>query len=793
MRVQALGLLLVCHAMSAQQVQSSGAERAAKQRALLDQYCVPCHNQKLHTAGLSLESANVHLEQDRITETPEVWDKVLQKLQGGFMPPPGMPRPANAAVKDLIAWVDGAFDEQALSRPDPGRVVLHRLNRTEYANVIRDLLSLNVDVDSLLPPDNSNDGFDNMADTLTFSPALLEGYLKAAMKISDLAVGNPTIGPTVSTFRVHGDLSQDVHAAGLPLGTRGGIAIHYNFPLDGEYVFKTTLMRSNRGLLRGVETPSHLEVTLDGARIHLAALGGKQDEAASNENPPVVALAIEKRLDVRVRVKAGPHTVTVAFIQESSAEKVDMTEPHIRNLDNTQVVIGVPEVDEVSIAGPFHATGVGDTPSRRRIFVCRPAAAGELPCARKILTTVARRAYRRPLTSAQTEQLMAAFESGRRRQGSFDGGIRRALAQILVNPQFLFRFEPDPPQVAANAAYRLGDLELASRLSFFLWSSIPDDELLNLAIANKLSDPAMLKQQVLRMLADSRSEALIRNFVGQWLYLRNLKNVTPDHTLFPDFDDNLRQAMLKETEMFCSSILRSDQNILELLNANYTFVNERLARHYGIPGVYGDQFRRVTIDDEARRGLLGQASILAVTSYATRTSVVLRGKWILTNILGTPPPPPPPNVPALKENAPGQNLTQKQRMELHRANPACAVCHQSMDPLGFSLEGFDAIGRERTKDGGVLVDASAEFPDGEVVEGAAGLRKRLLSEPDQFVATFTERLMTYALGRPVGFDDMPAVRTIVRAADRDDDLFSSIVLGIVNSVPFRMKTKAAGD
>lgn len=793
MKFQALALLLVCLGSSAQQLQNSGAEHVAKQRALLDQYCVPCHNQKLHTAGLSLESVNVHVERDKITETPEVWDKVLQKLRGGFMPPPGMPRPSNAAVSDLIAWVDGAFDMQALSHPDPGRVVLHRLNRTEYANAIRDLLSLDVDVDSLLPPDNSNDGFDNMADTLTFSPALLEGYLNAAIKISDLAVGDPDIGPTVSTFRAHGDLSQDVHADGLPLGTRGGIAIHYNFPLDGEYVIKTTLMKSNRGLLRGVETPSHLEVALDGVRIHYAAVGGREDEAASNENPPLIALAIEKRLDVSVPVKAGPHTVTVAFIQESSAEKVDMTEPHIRNLDNTQAVIGVPEVDEVSIGGPFHPAGVGDTPSRRQIFTCRPSAHDETACAQKILTTVGRRAYRRPMTPAQTEQLMAAFESGRRSQGSFDGGVRRALAQILTNPQFLFRFEPDPPQVAPNTPYRLGDLELASRLSFFLWSSIPDDELLNLATANKLSDPVVLKQQVERMLADRRSDALIRNFVGQWLYLRNLKNVTPDHTIFPDFDDNLRQAMQRETEMFCGSIMRSDQNILELLNANYTFVNERLARHYGIPGVYGDQFRRVTIQDDARRGLLGQASILAVTSYATRTSVVLRGKWILTNILGTPPPPPPPNVPALKENAPGQNLTQKQRMELHRANPACAVCHQSMDPLGFSLEGFDAIGRERTKDGAALVDASAKFPDGTVVEGAAGLRQRLLSQPDQFVDTFTERLMTYAIGRPVGFDDMPAVRSIVRVADRNNDRFSSIVLGIANSVPFRMKMKAGGD
>ncbi len=698
------------------------------------------------------------------------------------MPPAGMPRPSAQAVNSLVAWVEGAFDQAALEHPNPGRVVLHRLNRAEYANAIRDLLAFDVDAESLLPPDDANDGFDNMADTLTFSPALLEGYLHAALKISDLAVGNPHIGPTVETFRVHGDLSQDVHAEGLPLGTRGGLVARYNFPLDGEYVFKTTFIKSNRGLLRGVETPSELEVTLDGARIHLARMGGKEDEAASNENPPLVALAIEKRFDVRVPVKAGPHTVTVAFLQESSAAKIDMTEPHLRNLDNTQVVIGVPEVSDLSIGGPFHPKGVGDTPSRRRIFTCHDDGA---TCARKILATIARRAYRRPLTAAQTEQLMSAYASGRSKQGTFDGGIRRALAQILTSPQFLFRFEPDPANVAPNAPYRLGDFELASRLSFFLWSSIPDDELLALAASKKLTDPIVLEGQVKRMLADRRSDSLIRNFVGQWLYLRNLKRFAPDQPLFPDFDDNLRQAFRRETEMFCASILRGDKNVMELIDANYTFVNERLARHYGIPGVYGDQFRRVTISSEDRRGLLGQGSILAVTSYANRTSPVLRGKWILTNVLGNPPPPPPPNVPTLKENAPGEKQTLKERMLAHRADPACAGCHLPMDPLGFALEGFDAVGHQRAVD-----DASGQFADGSTVNGAAGLRQRILSRPDQFMNTITERLMTYAIGRPAGFNDMPAVRSIVRDAARDDDRFSAIVLGIVKSVPFQMKVKA---
>jgi len=770
---------LVCWSL---QAQPSGAE----QRALLDRYCVTCHNEKLRTAGLSLDAASLHVEADKIPGDGATWEKVLQKVKGGFMPPAGMPRPNAQAVNSLVAWVEGTFDRAALAHPNPGRVVLHRLNRTEYANAIRDLLAFHVDVESLLPPDDSNDGFDNMAGTLSFSPALLEGYLNAALKISNLAVGDPHISPTVETFRVHGDLSQDVHAEGLPLGTRGGLAARYNFPLDGEYVFKTTLMKSNRGLLRGVETPSELEVTLDGARIHLVRMGGKEDEAASNENPPLFALAIEKRFDVRIPVKAGPHTVTVAFLQESSAAKIDMTEPHLRNLDNTQVVIGVPEVNDVSIGGPFNPKGVGDTPSRRRIFTCREGTS----CARKILTTIAGRAYRRPVTVAQTEQLMSAYQSGRAKQGTFDGGIRRGLAQILTSPQFLFRFEPDPADIAPNTPYRLGDFELASRLSFFLWSSIPDDELLALAAAKKLANPVVLEQQVKRMLADGRSDALIRNFVGQWLYLRNLKRIAPDQPLFPDFDDNLRQAFQRETEMFCASVLRGDKNVLELLNANYTFVNERLARHYGIPGVYGDQFRRVTIDDKDRRGLLGQGSILAVTSYANRTSPVLRGKWILTNVLGTPPPPPPPNVPALKENAPGRNETLKERMLAHRADPACAGCHLPMDPLGFALEGFDAIGHRRTMDGTMRVDTSGEFADGSTVDGAAGLRQRILSQPDQFVSTFTERLMTYAIGRPAGFNDMPAVRSIVRDAARDDDRFRAIVLGIVKSVPFQMKVKA---
>ncbi len=725
---------------------------------VLSQYCVRCHNQTTRSGNLTLaETTDATLH-----TTPDIAKRVLDRLRGGFMPPPGQPRPDRATATQFLANVEKSLDDAALQHPNPGRVALHRLNRAEYGNAIRDLLNLKIDPEALLPPDDANNGFDNQADALATSPALIERYVSAARKIAALALGDPEAKPALQTFLIHGDLSQDVHAPGLPLGTRGGLRIEHNFPLDAEYDLRTTLIRSNRGIIRGIETLTQLEIAIDGARVKLIPFGGKADEALSNENPPQFATDLERRFDLRLPVKAGPHIVTVAFLQQSPAAKPDMTQPRIRDKDNTQAVIGVPELASVSIGGPFNATGVGDTPSRRHVL-----ATG--------LAKLARRAYRRPLTPEEINQLTALQKTA---------GLRRAVAQILANPQFLFRFEPDPAALPAGKPYTLGDLELASRLSFFLWSSIPDDELLNLAIAKKLAQPATLAAQVKRMLADPKATALVANFAGQWLYLRNLKRALPDQTVFPDFDDNLRQAFLRETELFTASIFQSDRSVLDFLNADYTFLNERLARHYGIPGVYGDQFRRVQLSDANRRGLLGQGSILTVTSYANRTSAVLRGKWILTNLLGTPPPAPPPNVPPLNESAPGDNLPLRARMEQHRANPACAACHKAMDPLGLALENFDATGHFRPG-----VDASAEFPDGAAVNGVAGLRDHLLENPNQFSRAFTERLMTYALGRPTEAFDQPTIRSIVRDAAKDDYRFSSIVLGIVSSPAFRMKVK----
>ena len=730
---------------------------------ILHQYCVRCHNPTTHAGNLNLaDTTDATLHQ-----TPEIAKRVLDKVRGGFMPPPDLPgqsqpRPDKATTTQFLATVEESLDHAALTNPNPGRVPLHRLNRAEYGNAVRDLLNLKIDPESLLPPDDANNGFDNQADALATSPSLIERYVSAARKISALALGDPEAKPAVQTFLIRGDLSQDVHAPGLPLGTRGGLRIENNFPLDAEYDFRATLIRSNRGIIRGIETPTQLEIAIDGARVKLIPFGGKADEALSNENPPQFATDLEHRFHLRIPVKAGPHVVTVAFLQESLTAKPDMTQPRIRDKDNTQAVIGVPELAGVSIGGPANPTGVGDTPSRRQILAAT-------------LTTLARRAYRRPPTPEEINQLATL-------QKTF--GLRRAIAQILANPQFLFRFEPDPATLPSGTPYNHGDLELASRLSFFLWSSIPDDELLNLAIAKKLSQPATLSAQVKRMLADPKSAALVENFAGQWLYLRNLKRALPDQTVFPDFDDNLRQAFLRETELFTSSIFSGDRSVLLFLNADYTFLNERLARHYGVRGVYGDQFRRVTLSDANRRGLLGQGSILTVTSYANRTSAVLRGKWILTNLLGTPPPPPPPNVPALNESAPGDNLPLRARMEQHRANPACAACHKAMDPLGLALENFDATGHFRPG-----VDATAEFPDGTAVNGVAGLRDHLLENPTQFSRALTERLMTYALGRPTESFDQPLVRSIVRDAAKNDYKFSNIVLGIVNSPAFRMKVK----
>ncbi|MGA2882704.1 MAG: DUF1592 domain-containing protein [Bryobacteraceae bacterium] len=765
----------------------------APPRALLDKYCVTCHNDRAKTGGLTLEK----LDMANIPANAETWEMVIRKLGVGAMPPSGMPKPSAADVSALLSSLETSLDKAYAANPNPGHATLHRLNRTEYANSVRDLLSLDVDASTLLPPDDESYGFDNNADVLGVSPSLLERYVSASRKVSRLAVGDPTQGAVAQTFRTRPDLSQDTRVEGLPLGTRGGLLIHYNFPLDGKYTIKVVLARNTVDVIRGLEEAHQLEILVDGARVFLASVGGTSDTEALVKNPAEARMMIETRLQARVPVKAGPRTVAVTFRQKDAAEDDYILEPFLRTTLDPVNEAGLPHIDQVVVSGPYNATGPGDTPSRRKIFVCRPAnASEEVGCAKKILTALARGAYRRPITPADTETLLSFYQSGRNQGGSFDAGVERALRLILSSPEFVFRFERDPGNVADGAAYRIDDLELASRLSFFLWSSVPDDELLNLAVAGKLSDPTTLDSQVRRMLADPRSQALSTNFAAQWLYLRNLKNFAPDPNEFPDFDDNLRQSLLTETEMFFGSIVNEDRNVLDLLDANYTFVNERLAHHYGIPDVYGPRFRRVTFNDDSHRGgLLGQGSVLTVTSYATRTSPVLRGKWILTNILGTPPPAPPPNVPALKENNEGGKvLSVRERLEEHRKSPACASCHKIMDPLGFALENFDAIGQWRAKsEDGAPIDASGVLLDGSKVDGPTTLLAALMSRPNVFVSTLTEKLMTYALGRGVDYNDQPAIRAIVARAAADHYRFSDLVAGIVKSPPFRMKIKTAPD
>jgi hypothetical protein len=751
-------------------------------RALLDKYCVTCHNQRLKTGGLALDQIDLA----HVSQGAEVWEKVIRKLRSGAMPPVGLPRPDQASQTAFVSWLETEVDRAAIANPNPGRALLHRLNRAEYGNAIHDLLALDIDPAALLPPDDSVQGFDNIADVLGTSPVLLERYISAAAKVSATAVGDPDIDPVVQTYRVRPDVSQNEHVEGLPLGTIGGTVVRHNFPLDGEYVFKARLWRNTVDFIRGVEHPQRLEILLDGQRIRLATFGGKADIEALNKNQTAFGAEIAERLQVRVPVKAGPHTVGFDFLQKSSAESDELMKPYLRITLDPVDILGYPQVESVSISGPYKATGPGDTPSRRQIFVCRPAtAADELPCAKTILSTLARRAYRQPVSDTELETLLGFYQKGRNKK-NFDAGIEMALRRVVASPDFIFRFEHDPPAANPNTVYRISDIELASRLSFFLWSSIPDDELLTVATQGKLKDPAILEKQVRRMLSDRRSEALVTNFAGQWLYLRNLQNIKPDQDVFPDFDDNLRQSFAKETELFFDSIIREDRNILDLMTANYTFVNERLARHYDLPNIYGSQFRRVTLPDESRRGLLGQGSILTVTSYANRTSPVIRGKWILTNILGTPPNPPPPNVPALKEPAEGGKVrSMRERMEEHRADAACAGCHKIMDPLGFALENFDAVGHYRAADeDGDPIDASSTLADGAKVDGVASLRRSLLAHPEIFVGTVTEKLLTYALGRGVDYYDMPAIRQIARG----DTRFSSIILGIVKSTPFQLKT-----
>ena len=754
-------------------------------QALVGKYCVACHNTRTRTADLALDA----LDLGNVARDGAAWEKVIKKVRSGAMPPQGLPQPDGPARAALVSYLETALDRDAAARPNPGRPALHRLNRTEYQNVIRDLLALDVDAASLLPADDSSFGFDNVADVLGVSPVLLERYIAAAEQISATAIGDPAAPPTDKTYRVRFDLTQTGHIEGLPLGTRGGTLVHETFPLDGEYVIKPRLWRTNVGFIRGLAYPHQVEISVDGARIHLVTIGTPDDYRTSLMGPDNAVRIIEARMQTRVALKAGPHAIGVTFVAKTGALPPTLLQPYLSTLDPVDSD-GVPRFETVTISGPYKPTSAGDTPSRRRIFTCRPAAnatsAAETACARQIVTALARRAYRRPVHDADVAPVMAFYQTGRAK-GGFDGGVQLAVQRILSDPEFVFRAERDPAP-AARSVHRVSDLELASRLSFFLWSSVPDGELLAVAERGRLKEPQVLERQVRRMLADSRASALVGNFAGQWLYLRNLRNVVPSKDAFPDFDDNLRQSLQRETELLIEHVMKEDRSVLELLTADYTFVNERLARHYGIPNVYGTQFRRVSVSSEARRGLLGHGSILTVTSQPNRTSPVLRGKWILDNLLGAPPPAPPPVVPPLKENSEReQPQTMREQMEEHRANPACASCHKLMDPLGFALENFDGVGAWRTSDLRVPIDPSTELADGSRVAGPSALRQMIVSKPAVFVGTMTEKMLTYALGRGLEYYDLPAVRSIVRAAGRDDYRFTSVVLGVVGSVPFQMR------
>ena len=785
-----LFVLLPAAAGRLQAAAPAAATSAMEAAALLERYCVTCHNDRLRTAGLTLET----LDAGDPGGAAATWEKVVLKLRAGMMPPAGRPRPDQATYDSLAAFLEAGLDSAAAADPEPGRSdALRRLNATEYAHAVRDLLDLEVDVADLLPADDSSAGFDNVG-LGGLDPGRMERYLGAAQKISRLAVGAPVRSPVADTFIVPSDLNQDGHVDGLPFGTRGGATFRYNFPVDAEYEVRVELGKSwNSNRVGGLRAPHEVVITLDGEPVRVLTVtprprggAGGLDLYQQPDRPADADLA------VRIPIAAGPHAVGAAFVSQGSALVERRRQPFLK----VHITVGgdqrtQPAIYSLTVTGPFHAAGPGDTPSRRRIFTCRPAdGAGERACAEEILRTLARRAYRRPATPADLETLLRFYAEGRAASG-FEAGIEMALRRLLVSPEFLFRIERDPQQADPGGAYRVTGLELASRLSFFLWSSLPDDELLAAAADGGLRDPDVLERQVRRMLADPRSAALVTNFAAQWLYLRNLPAVSPDFIVFPDFDETLRRALRRETELFVASILREDRSVLDLLNADYTFVNERLARHYGIPNVYGSHFRRIDLPPGSPRGgLLGQGSILAVTSYATRTSPVVRGKWILENLLGAPPPPPPANVPPLREEVSDAVLSMRERMAQHRRNPACASCHAIMDPVGLALENFDAIGRWRDRtEGFEALDVTGSFPDGTTFAGAAGLRQTLLDRSDQFVRTLAGKLLTYGLGRAVEHHDMPAVRAIEREAAGSGYRFSALVLGIVKSTPFQMRAR----
>jgi mono/diheme cytochrome c family protein len=803
-----LGTILVAagtiSSPAAQSPARANAGGSDPSRALIKTHCSGCHNQRLRTGGLSLDD----VDPAQAGANAALWEKVAHKLRSGQMPPFGRPRPDKPAVDTFVAGLERALDEAAARTPNPGRPVTHRLTRTEYANAVRDLLALEVDTRGLLPADDTDQhGFDNNSEVLSLSPSLLERYLSAARATTRMAVGRPPSAAAIETYTIPGRLLQDDRAdERLPFGSRGGAVIDHHFPADGDYTITIHLQKTLYNAVRGLADPHQLELRVNRARVHTFTVGGAEVK------PPPASFAgtltwnpeweqyanhADAQLIATIPAKAGTHSVGVTFVRRAW-EPEDVAQPPRTGwgFGTDEMFDANPAVESVTIEGPFKPTGVSDTPSRQRIFTCRPkTVSGSESCARTILSALARRAYRRPVASDDVETLLGFYRIGRDTatlNGSpynFEAGIETALQRMLVSPDFLFRIEPDPAGASAGAAYRVSDVELASRLSFFLWSSIPDDELLDRAAKGTLRNRGVLEAQVRRMLRDPRADSLVGNFASQWLQLRDLRNAVPDPDLFPEFDENLREAFRRETELFIGSQIDGDRAIPELLTADYTFLNERLARHYGVPGVSGSRFRRVTIAGSQRSGLLGHGSVLTITSYPNRTSPVLRGKWLLENILGTPPPPPPPDVPALSDKGEdGRRQSVRERLEAHRRNPACATCHAQMDPLGFALERFDAVGTIRTRDeGNTPIDASGSLPGGQTFEGLDGLRTVLTGRQDQFVGTVAERLMAYALGRGIEYYDRPTLRRIVRDASRDGYRWSSLVIGIVSSAPFQMR------
>ena len=794
--------------------ESENQSVSGSNRALLDQYCVICHNQavvnsvaqpneglqttQLRNLGLTLDVEDV----SNLAENPEVWEKVIKKLRVGVMPPPNYPRPDKESYDGFRTFLENELDRVASTQINPGRTqAFHRLNQTEYQNSVRDLLDLDIDVAGLIPTDAPDQyGFDNNADVLALSPLSVERYVSAAHKIAELAVGATPRGASINTYEVPLNLIQDDRLSEeLPFGSRGGAAIGHMFPVDGEYRITLNLQTNYVDFVRGYDQPHEVELSLDGQHLETFAFGG---DAPGTPAPYSYAGNIrgndaweefmmafaEEGFEIQVNVKAGPRVIGATFPREMW-ENEGIQQPRLfgYHLAVTELPDANPAVDSIQIEGPLSVDGPGDTPSRRRIFSCLPANLDEEPaCAQQILSSLARRAYRRPVSESDVQGLVEFYNQGRL-DGGFEGGIQFALERVLVSPDFLFRIEQDPADAQPGAMYAISDIELASRMSFFLWSSPPDDELLNQAERGALREPGMLEQQVQRMMADPRADAFIKNFVGQWLYLRNLEDFYPDPAAFPEFDENLRTALQRETELFIDDQIRSNASLLDLLSADYTFVNERLARHYGIPGVYGSRYRKVTVDGNQRGGLLGHGSLMMVTSYPNRTSPVLRGKFVLENLLGGPPPEPPPNVPALETSSDGKILTMREAMVMHRENPACRVCHAAMDPIGFSLENYDVVGKWRREFAGQPIDASGLLPDGKTFDGPDGLQGLLLERPDDLVGTITEKLMRFALGRSLEYYDMPEVRAVVRAASVENYRWSSIILGVVESTPFQMR------